>query len=258
LVKASALNAALVKASALNDDRPDWRGKCAICLDVLPDEARTQRFYECCSKKICTQCSTKCLQHDTRCPLCRAPLAESNAEWLRRLQTHVDKGDAEAQSALGQAHHYGEMSLAKNLERAFQLYVLAAAQGKAPAQLILGQCYAHGHGVEIDYKTAALWYRRAAEQGHPIAQCSLGNLFYNGEGVAQSDDEAARWYRLAAAQGNTQALCDLGVCHANGEGVPQDCDEAMRCFKRAAAQGSAKAAATISELEAYLAATRPR
>jgi len=52
--------AAVVKASAVNDDAPEWPGTCAICLDRLPLEGERQTFYECCCKTICTGCSNKC------------------------------------------------------------------------------------------------------------------------------------------------------------------------------------------------------
>jgi hypothetical protein len=77
---------AVVKASALNDDTPDWRGTCAICLDLLPAEPEKRMFYDCCCKKICADCHVKCIQHDERCPLCRAPASKSDAELVRRLQ----------------------------------------------------------------------------------------------------------------------------------------------------------------------------
>jgi len=51
---------AAAKAIALNDDTPDWRGTCGICLDLLPLGQGTQRFYECCCQKLCTECADKC------------------------------------------------------------------------------------------------------------------------------------------------------------------------------------------------------
>jgi len=36
---------ALVKATAVKDDAPDWRGTCAICLDKLPVLGSRQTFY---------------------------------------------------------------------------------------------------------------------------------------------------------------------------------------------------------------------
>jgi hypothetical protein len=164
------------------------------------------------------QCCLKCLQHDKRCPLCRAPANKSYAELLRRLQKHVDKGNAEAQVQLGDAYCEEKYGLKKSPKRAFQLYKRAAAQGHPRGQVKLGECYHRGDSVKINYKTAALWYRRAAEQGYPIAQYILGVVFYHGKGVVQSHDEAARWFRLAAAQGYSDALYELGCCHADGEG----------------------------------------
>jgi TPR repeat protein len=247
-----------VKASAPNHDAPDWRGICAICLDLLSIVANRQTFYPCCCKRICTECSAKCQQHDERCPLCRAPASTSNAEVVRRLQKHVDKGNAEAQYALGDSYFSGGYGLKQSSKRAFHFYELAAAQGDARAQSKLGFCYEMGEGVKINYTTAEQWYRRAAEQGHPPAQYNLGTMFRNGKGVAQSYDEAVKWWRLAAAQGDVVvAVYGLGVCHAYGQGVPQDDHEALRFFKRAAAQGHAGAAMDVEELEARLAAARP-
>jgi TPR repeat protein len=251
----SAVRAATTtETSAPNDGAPSWRGTCAICLDVLPIEGSGQTFYSCCCKTICTACSVKCRQHDERCPLCRALPHKSDAEQLRRLQKHVDKGNAEAQIMLGTEYLNGGTGLRQDLKRAVQLYQLAAAHRHAVAQNNLGSCYARGQGVKIDHKTAAQWYRRAAEQGYPSAQFNLAIRFYQGKGVAQSYEEAVKWFRLAAAQGNVEALFNLGACHTNGDGVAQDFDEALRLLKRAAAKGHAGAAAELARLEAYLAA----
>jgi TPR repeat protein len=245
---------AVQAASALSDDAPSWRDTCAICLDALPLEGQ-KTFYTCCAQSICTVCHVKCIQHDERCPLCRA-LAPTSAEWLPRLQKHVDRGNAEAQVMLGTEYFRGGMGLQQNFKRAVQLLQLAAAQRQAVAQNNLGSCYAKGQGVKIDHKTAALWYRRAAEQGYHLAQCNLGMSSFNGEGVAQSYEEAVRWWRLAAAQDNPQALYNLGTCHANGHGVPQNGRETFGLFKRAAAKGHAGAAAAVAELLPFLPPTR--
>eukprot|EP00628_Pelagophyceae_sp_CCMP2097_P031327 CAMPEP_0184198608 /NCGR_PEP_ID=MMETSP0976-20121227/6604_1 /TAXON_ID=483370 /ORGANISM="non described non described, Strain CCMP2097" /LENGTH=65 /DNA_ID=CAMNT_0026503091 /DNA_START=24 /DNA_END=218 /DNA_ORIENTATION=- len=64
---------------------------------------------------------------------------------------------------LGSEYHHGGMGLQQNLKRAVQLYEGAAAQGHLEAQSRLGICHESGYGVKIDFKAAALWYRRAAE-----------------------------------------------------------------------------------------------
>jgi TPR repeat protein len=241
-----------VHDDAPNAAAPDWRGACAICLEFLPVEIDRQVFYDCCCKRICAVCSAKCVEHDERCPLCRSAPFKSDAEWVRRIQTHVDKGNAEAQFVLGSHNRVGGMGLKKSAKRAYQLFELAAAQGHAGAQFKLGCCYQDGLGVKSNFKVAAMWYRRAAEQGYPNAQTSLATMFCNGKGVAQSFDEAVRWYGLAAAQGYSVALYMLGACYEYGQGVPEDRHEAMRHYKRAAAKGYADAAAKVEELQASL------
>jgi len=247
----SAVQAAkTAEAGAVNVDALGWRGTCAICLDLLPIDGAGQTFYSCCCKRLCTECSNECVKYDERYPLCREPGPKSGADHVRRLQTHVNKGNAEAQVQLGDAYRDSK-GLKKSLKRAFQLYELAAAQGHARGQVKLGECYHHGNGVKINYKIATNWYRRAAERGYLGAQYSLGYMFYTGKGVAQSYDEAVKWWRLAAAQGFAEAFYNIGVCYANGHGVPRDGDEALRLYVRAAAKGSAEAAAAVRDLKAH-------
>ncbi|MER8417961.1 tetratricopeptide repeat protein [Mesorhizobium sp. M1329] len=81
--------------------------------------------------------------------------------------------------------------------------------------------YAQGHGAPQDYAEAAKWCRLAAEQGNAKAQYLLGYMTANGQGVPQDRAEAAKWYRLAAEQGNAEAQYFLGYMVANGQAVPQ-------------------------------------
>ena len=60
-------------------------------------------------------------------------------------------------------------------------------------------------GVKQNYNEAAKWYHLAAEQGDANAQYVLGVLYENGLGVEQSNTEAAKWYRKAAEHGDTFA-----------------------------------------------------
>ena len=62
----------------------------------------------------------------------------------------------------------------------------------------------------------------AADQGHATAQRLLGAMYANGLGVTQDYAEAVRWYRLAADQGDADAQYNLGMSYNNGEGLPQD------------------------------------
>ena len=73
-----------------------------------------------------------------------------------------------------------------------------AERGDADAQYALGVMYHYGAGASQDYAEAARWYRLAAAQGDANAQFNLGVMYYKGEGVAVDLAEARRWYQAAA------------------------------------------------------------
>jgi TPR repeat protein len=116
-----------------------------------------------------------------------------------------------------------------------------AEGGEAEAQRKLGDIYAKGRSVKLDYKEAAKWYRQAADQGHPAAQTALGELYEAGQGVQRDETEAAKCYRQAAEQGYSPAQYSLAVLYVMGKGLPQDNAEALKWYRQAAEQGDALA-----------------
>ena len=78
--------------------------------------------------------------------------------------------------------------------------------GDTTGQLNLDVMYARGSGVPKDYAEAVKWYRMAAEQGHAKAQNILGVKCDNGDSVPEDDVRAHAWYNLAAEQGYERAV----------------------------------------------------
>ncbi len=113
-----------------------------------------------------------------------------------------------------------------------------AERGDAEAQFALGSLYFKGQGVTQDYREAAKWYRLGAEQGKAAAQTALGSMYFRGQGVARDYQEAARWYRLAAEQGNAAAQTALASMYYLGQGVPKDHMRAYMWFSLAASRSS--------------------
>ena len=110
----------------------------------------------------------------------------------------------------------------------------AAEKGDVEAQSALGVMFRSGIGVPKDYKEAAKWFGKAAEQGYAEAQLRLGSMFQSGIGVPEDDREAVKWYRKAAEQGHAWAQMRLSSMYASGEGVHQDYEEAAKWFRKAA------------------------
>ncbi|KAJ1456796.1 hypothetical protein M885DRAFT_423457, partial [Pelagophyceae sp. CCMP2097] len=239
----------LVKASAPNGDTPDWRGTCAICLDLLPLDIQGHSFHPCCGKKICMVCSAKC-EYDLRCPLCRAPASRSADEQLRLMQKHADRGNADAQLELGDSYKDGRRGLQRSWKRAFRLYSAAAKQGHAAGMHLTGRCLDLGDGVVKDCKAAFRMHLNAADQGFPEAQCRLGLMMVEGRGTEKSYPAAVEWFQLAANQGQPDALYILGGCYANGEGLVKDFGLALRWLRKAANVGYAGADEAVCEIEA--------
>jgi TPR repeat protein len=66
--------------------------------------------------------------------------------------------------------------------KAWRYFTLAADQGLAEAQLVLGEAYRLGRGVEPDPNAARRWYELAASQGNQVASRMLLEHFKNPRG----------------------------------------------------------------------------
>jgi uncharacterized protein len=220
----------------------------------------------------------------------QAQLAQAEQNTFAQVKANAEKGDSEAQLALGSMYASGagapkdprkavkwhrkaaEQGLARaqyqlSLDYVFGIGIKrdqvqaitwlrrAADQGLAKAQLELGICYADAHGVAQDDVEAAQWFRKAAEQGLPAAQYQLGNCYFEGTGVAIDIVEGLKWIRAGAEQGNPQAEYKLGLCYENGQGVPKDLVEAYKWLNLAAPQGDADSGdmkVSLAKVEALL------
>ena len=110
----------------------------------------------------------------------------------------------------------------KPLPKDLKSLKVLAEKGDAQAQSALGAVYAVGQGVKQDSKEAVKWFRKAAEQRCAKAQYNLGVIYRDSEGVLKDFKEAVKWFRKAAEQGYDNAQVNLGAMYANGNGVPQD------------------------------------
>lgn len=196
------------------------------------------------------------------------------------LISQANAGDCSAQSQLAAAYYYGQPGVSIDRVKAARWAQLAAVQGDAQAQRILGNCFCDGEGVEKDYIKAVALYREAARQGDFRALFNLGGRYESGEGVGRDVkkamscwNEAAEsggpelWYALAskysngiggatrdsvsaviwlkkaASRGHAQALCDLGMLYHLGEGVRRNQMKALELWAKAAELGLEEAKA---------------
>ena len=127
----------------------------------------------------------------------------------------ANRGNAVSQAEVGSLHQLSagrldllqgapadEEVVAARWAEALRYLESAAEQGVADAQDRTGTMYATGRGVEQDWDTAVMWWRKAADAGDMDSQWSLGQCYYyGGRGVDRDVAQAMEWFRRAAAQG---------------------------------------------------------
>ena len=128
----------------------------------------------------------------------------------------ADQGYAKAQYNLGYYYGHGQdesgrlvsggptvwskIGVPKNPVEALKWYRMAAENGHAQAQFVMGKSYHSGEGVPKDLAEAVKWWRKAAEQGHAPSQFNLGVMLFHGQGTARDFAEAAKWFHARSEQ----------------------------------------------------------
>lgn len=136
---------------------------------------------------------------------------------LAELMVAAKNGDARAQLLLGKVYALGAVVRQDDTKSA-EWYRKSADRGNAIAQLLLCNSYQHGYGVLEDKREAAEWCLKAAEQGLVEAQSKLASLLRQREEY----QEAARWAGKAAEQGLFSAQFNLANMYEIGQGVQTD------------------------------------
>jgi len=162
--------------------------------------------------------------------------ADFSPDDFRRTKLEAEKGDIEAQVALGLMYFSGE-GVPQNYKEALKWYRQAAEKGNAGAQNNLALMHLNGHGVVKNPVESARWMRMAAAKGLPRAQLNLGQMYLEGTGVGRNAVEGVRWFRRAAEQGDPTGQRTLGQIYAEGQLVRGDLLEAYKWYSLAAAQG---------------------
>lgn len=142
-----------------------------------------------------------------------------------------------AQYALGKKYRDGQ-GVERNIQKAVELFTLAAKQGNSFAAFALGKMYLSDDPALSRNVAAALkWITNAAEHGNQFAQYYLGKLLLKGtDDISQDTNSALRWLLASVEQGNVHAEYALAMAYLKGESVPKDSLKAMELLKRASSR----------------------
>ena len=175
-------------------------------------------------------------------PAEQAEAASSFAgEQAKQTQGHSpdesNAGRGFAQYALGKKYRDGQ-GVERNIQKAVELFTLAAKQGNSFAAFALGKMYLSDDPALSRNVAAALkWITNAAEHGNQFAQYYLGKLLLKGtDDISQDTNSALRWLLASVEQGNVHAEYALAMAYLKGESVPKDSLKAMELLKRASSR----------------------
>lgn len=149
----------------------------------------------------------------------------------------AEAGQARTQYALGKIYRDGQ-GVEKDVQKAVELFTLAAMQGNSFAAFALGKMYLSDDPALSRNVAAALkWITNAAEHGNQFAQYYLGKLLLKGtDDISQDTNSALRWLLTSVEQGNVHAEYALAMAYLKGESVPKDSLKAMELLKRASSR----------------------
>lgn len=149
----------------------------------------------------------------------------------------AEAGQARTQYALGKIYRDGQ-GVEKDVQKAVELFTLAAMQGNSFAAFALGKmCLSDDPALSRNVAAALKWITNAAEHGNQFAQYYLGKLLLKGTNdISQDTNSALRWLLASVEQGNVHAEYALAMAYLKGESVPKDSLKAMELLKRASSR----------------------
>lgn len=129
-----------------------------------------------------------------------------NAQFKEILPA-AESGDSFSQLVMGNAYYTGS-GIEKNYTKAFFMYEKAAKQNEPAAQYGLALCYENGYGVQKSLAKAFYWFKKSAENGLARSQYKLGNAYSLGKGCELNKDLSIFWLRKACENTNDDA-CEM-------------------------------------------------
>jgi TPR repeat protein len=137
----------------------------------------------------------------------------------RLLYLAAQAGHIKAQSTLAGLYEKGD-GVAKDEQRALELYSQAAEGGDGHSMLMLGYAYRlHGKlGVAPNAEMSAWWFLRAAQAGEKSAFEHVSECYLRGRGLAKNEEAAFFWKKSLADTGDVQTCLELAaIAQENGE-----------------------------------------
>ncbi len=156
-----------------------------------------------------------------------------------------------AQNAMGLLYQEGGGG-EKNLELASELFLEAAKNDHFAAMMNFGYLNLFIDRSLNQVDLGIFWLKKAADRNFPEAQIALGQVYGQGLGVPKDPIKAFRWTKRAAENDNDDAMLYLALLYMTGNTVVRiDKREALNWFKKSANAGNKAAKLTLENWHIY-------
>ncbi|KAE8151028.1 hypothetical protein BDV25DRAFT_153408 [Aspergillus avenaceus] len=181
---------------------------------------------------------------------------------LEYLDLMSRKGELKATFSLGKMHYEGSRGLSRSYRKAMKYFKqitkrywnrdgsvnpshppgIEKLASKAAGHI--GMMYLRGEGVEQNFASALIWFRRGVTNGDALCQHEMGLMYLHGYGVPQDAFRAASYFKSASEQDFPAAETRLGALFLDQGDIPT----ATRYFELAARWGSMEAFYYLAEM----------
>jgi len=159
-------------------------------------------------------------------------------KWMRKAAAH---NNPMAIYWLGIRYENGDCSgIAKDADKARELYVKAADMNLPEAQVQLALMISNGDGFKPDPEKAFELLSKAAESGNPNAHFYLSQCFTEGFGCKKDLEKAFASLEIASAH-LPEAEFERAMCLLTGTGTDKDVEKGEEIFFRLTMQGYGEA-----------------
>ncbi|KAN0068661.1 hypothetical protein V8E54_013385 [Elaphomyces granulatus] len=181
---------------------------------------------------------------------------------LEYLDLMSKKGELKATFSLGKMYYDGARTLPRNFKKAMKYFKLVAkrywmkdgtVQANHPLGIeklaaksagYIGMMYLRGEGVEQNFATAMIWFKRGVANGDALCQHETGLMYLHGYGVPQDAFKAAAYFKAASELDFPASETRLGALFLDQGDVPT----ATKYFELAARWGWIEAFYYLAEI----------
>lgn len=129
---------------------------------------------------------------------------------------------------------------AKDYERSFPLFLKYKDHPEFTGEHMknLGRSYDLGHGTEIDYGEALIWYQKAVAKNNAHAMNNIGIMHMQSRFSYSTKELGIKWIRRAVDRGSALAMSNYGYYLEYGFGVEKNLEEAFNWYSKSAELGN--------------------